>query len=659
MDDDALRAARELLASGRFPEAAAALEPLHRKSPMHAETVHALALALAQLGMKDRALVLFEKLVRLAPKDAPAHVNLGTALSQAGRGPEAVAALRRAVELAPQLAGARYNLGVELARAGDAAAAAAELREAVRLNPGAAVFSRELGRLEAQLGNWEAAVAAYRTAVELEGCHADARTELALALEKAGKDDEALAAWAELVREAPLLPTPRNHLVAQLARRGRLEEAEAACRAGAEAAPDNADFLHNLGTLRSMRGDAAGAVAAYRRALLADPSRAETALSAAAVQDPRRPATEEIEHLSPFGESEHRVGVLTFRARSDDDLSRALAHAIPALLAARGAAEGAEVRQVAPFMKGSTRRADVMFDYFDLRTSRIADLTRALRAERWVFGEIAPDLAAIRVRLWTAGAAAEQAEEVPLDLKNPAAALAAAARFARLRLDPKTLPDPHALLHFGLGSTGVVEDLAFDHLEAALRPAPFPEAEAEFVRRALDLVGRGDHAAALDRLDRALAIRPSARTLYLKGQALFATQQFDASRDAWTAAARLDSSLAIPPLPHGWLELRAGRVADAERLFRLASAEESEAAHALVGLGCAAMARRDVAAARGFFKEALEKSPRLPEALFQMSLSYLAENDRPEAERWAGRLEQHHEGHPLVESLARMMGRTS
>src|SRR6185436_7377707 len=116
---------------------------------------------------------------------------------------------------------------------------------------------------------------------------------------------------------------------------------------------------------------------------------------------------------NPFGDEEHRVGVLTFRASSNDDLSRALAHALPALLAASGKSGAAAARHVAPMRRGEPRRADVFFDYFDRAAPHMAELTRALRAERWVAGEIAPDLAMLRIRLWTAGSATEQSHDVP------------------------------------------------------------------------------------------------------------------------------------------------------------------------------------------------------------------------------------------------------
>lgn len=656
MDDAALKSAREALALGKFPEAAKILEPLQKEWPMHAEIAQALGLALAQMGMKDRALVLLQKAARLAPKDAAAQLNLGTALSQAGKGAEAAAAFRSAVELAPQLAGARFNLSLELAKAGDTEGAAKEMRAAAGLNPDAGVYQRELARLEGALGRWEAAIAAYRACCGSEECHLDARAELAMALEKSGRDEESIAEWHKLVELAPMLPTARHHLVAGLAKRGELEEAERVAAAGTEADPANADFWHNLGTIRSMREDAAGAVAAYRRALLADPARLMTAQDAASALDAAPDARSEIGHGDPFGEEPHRVGVLTFRAGAADDLSRALAHAIPALLAT-GTAGAAAVRHVAPFRKGEPRRADVFFDYFDRQSPHMAELTKSLKAERWISGEIAPDLAAVRVRLWTAGSANEQSKDFPLDLADPGAALKAAAAFAGIELaDPG--PGPRPLLHFGLGATSVVDDLALEHLLAALRPAPFALAESEFLARIVDLLRRDAAPDALAWLERLLSIRPSARALYARGQTLFATGQFDVAREAWSEASNLDPALRTPRLPFAWLEFRAGRLDEARALFSECLSDPEDGGAALVGLGCVESARKDEAAARRLFQDALEKSPRMPEALFQIALSWWREGNAVEAHKWGSRLEAHHEGHTLVAALARIMGRS-
>ncbi|MEK7466654.1 MAG: tetratricopeptide repeat protein [Planctomycetota bacterium] len=655
MDDTALKSAREALASGKFPEAAKILEPLQKEWPMNAEIAHALGLAFAQMGMKDKALRLLEKAARLAPKDAAANLNLGTALSQAGRGAEAVKAFRRAVELAPQLSGARFNLALELSKSGDAEGAAAEMRAAAGLNPDAGVYQRELARLEAALGKWDAAIAAYRSCTESEECHLDAHTELAVALENAGRDEESFAEWRKLVELAPLLPTARHHLVAGLAKRGELEEAERVAAAGTEADPANADFWHNLGTIRSMKGDAAGAVAAYRRALLADPGRVVTAQDAASALEAAAEPRGEVGHVDPFGEAPHRIGVLTYRPGASDDLSRALAHAIPALLAT-GTAGVAAVRHVAPFRKGEPRRADVFFDYFDRQAPLLAELTKSLKAERWIAGELAPDLAALRIRLWTAGSADEQSQDFPLDPKDPAPALRAAAAFAGIEL-AAALPDSRSLLHFGYGATSVVDDLALEHLLTALRPAAFPLAESEFLARVVDLLRRDAAPDALAWLERLLSLRPSARVQFARGQALFSTGQFDAAREAWSEASRLDPALQSPRLPFAWLEFRAGRLAEAEALFAEAANQADDAGAALVGMGCIAAARRDEEGARKRFHEALEKSPRMPEALFQIALSWWREGNPTEAQRWGGRLESHHEKHPLVAALARIMGR--
>ncbi len=656
MDEAALLTARELVATAQFAQAARALETLHRRFPQHAEAAHALALCWAQMGMADRALPAFERAAALAPADAALHVNYGAALLQGGRAADAVRVLTRATEIDPTLAGAHSNLAHALAATGDLQTSARHFRRAAELFPDAPTFWRDLGRAEARLSRWEEAIAAYRHAAEEdEDCHLDARQELAVALDQAGRGEESLAAWKAILARAPLLPAARNHVVSLLARSNRLDEAETVAREGTELSPLHADFHHNLGMIRSLKGDVPGAVAAWRRALLCDPGRIETSLTAAEGIPLPAPRTD-LDHASPFGEEEHRIGLLTFRIHAPDDLSRALAHALPAALAG-ARLEAGVARHVAPFEKGTGRRADVVEDPLDLQSPALAELTRALRVERWVAGEIAPDLATVRVLTWTAGTTAVQSLDVPLNMADLAPALTALAGFARLPWPPADLPSTRSLLHYGYGATSIVENLALEHLLSSLAGGAFPPAEAEFGRLLIPLMERGDAPQAVGWLERALSARPSAKLFALKGQALFGAGDFDGAREVWGEAAKLDPSVRPPPLAAGWLALRARDAVAAEGHFREAQRVEGDAAAALVGRGVCAMAAGKFAEARERYLEALQASPRMPEAIFQMAVSWWMEGNAGEAAAWGGRLEQHHAGSPLVVTLARMMGR--
>src|SRR5467141_1492639 len=109
--------------SGRFPEAATALEALLREVPESFEVHELLGLVYSARSQDAKAAAHLEKAVRLKPDSASARMNLAINLVQLGKLQPAEGEFKKALELEPQNYDASHNLGELYVRAGRVAAA--------------------------------------------------------------------------------------------------------------------------------------------------------------------------------------------------------------------------------------------------------------------------------------------------------------------------------------------------------------------------------------------------------------------------------------------------------------------------------------------------------------------------------------------------------
>src|SRR5258708_17743969 len=122
--------------SGRFAEAAAALEALLREVPESFEVHELLGLVYSAQSQDAKAAAHLEKAVRLKPDSASARMNLAINLVQLGKLQPAEGEFKKALELEPQNYDANHNLGELYVRAGKVAAATPYLQQAQRINLG-------------------------------------------------------------------------------------------------------------------------------------------------------------------------------------------------------------------------------------------------------------------------------------------------------------------------------------------------------------------------------------------------------------------------------------------------------------------------------------------------------------------------------------------
>jgi tetratricopeptide (TPR) repeat protein len=121
--------------SGRFAEAATALEALLREIPESFEVHELLGLVYSAQSQDARATAHLEKAVRLKPDSAAARTNLATNLARRENFPLAEEQFKKALELEPQNYDADHNLGELYVRGGKVAAATPYLEQAQRIKP--------------------------------------------------------------------------------------------------------------------------------------------------------------------------------------------------------------------------------------------------------------------------------------------------------------------------------------------------------------------------------------------------------------------------------------------------------------------------------------------------------------------------------------------
>jgi Flp pilus assembly protein TadD len=207
-----------------------------RAGELNAKSVTAalgLGRTMEELKEKTSARIAFGRAVETDPTDAVARNEFGVYLARSDETDQAIEQLSEAVRLSPQSAAFHENLGRAYRKKGQAAEAEKELSEAARLSGNDAMVWTALGHLRAEQKRFDDAVAAYRAAWNLDPTGEEAASGLSSALIDSGKTAE-----AETV------------LVKAL-----------------EGSPKGASLWNNLGVARTRRGDYAGAVDAFQKAI--------------------------------------------------------------------------------------------------------------------------------------------------------------------------------------------------------------------------------------------------------------------------------------------------------------------------------------------------------------------------------------------------------
>lgn len=168
------------------------------------------------------------------------------ALLRARRPREAADALNQLVQLEPDYAEARRLLGIALMEIGDLAGSERELRAAIRLNGRTPAPHTNLGATLAATGRAEEAEAAYRDALALDPAFPLAVVQLSDLKMAAGAPGEALEITAHAAAAPGADVTVLTAHGEALKALGRLEEAVDTFARGTRVAPGNGVAEHNL-----------------------------------------------------------------------------------------------------------------------------------------------------------------------------------------------------------------------------------------------------------------------------------------------------------------------------------------------------------------------------------------------------------------------------
>lgn len=177
--DEHFQAGNALMQAGRYAEAASCYERALKLEPRAARTHNNLAVACAEQGLLERALVHYGEALRVDPQFADAHYNCGNALRLLARYAEAVACYDRALELLPGWPAALLNRGLAYAAQGREALAEASYRGALAGRPSYPEAHNNLGLALQLQGDLQLAMLHFDRALELAPEFANAHSNRA------------------------------------------------------------------------------------------------------------------------------------------------------------------------------------------------------------------------------------------------------------------------------------------------------------------------------------------------------------------------------------------------------------------------------------------------------------------------------------------------
>jgi arylsulfatase A-like enzyme/Tfp pilus assembly protein PilF len=169
---------------------------------------------------------------------------------------------------------------------GDLVGARASCEKLVRLHPASPLALRHVSFLRRQTGDLAGAVEAARRAVAADPGSAESVSQLGNYLNEVGRPQETVKLLAPYAQRSDVDLDVLMAYAAAVAQTGRRDEALAALERARRADPSNAMVLHNIGTVRLMFGDRAGAREAFAAALDREPElvRAYSSLGVIAAQ---------------------------------------------------------------------------------------------------------------------------------------------------------------------------------------------------------------------------------------------------------------------------------------------------------------------------------------------------------------------------------------
>ena len=641
-----LERGREAHVAGRYQQAVIEYRHALQGDPNRAETHHALALSLLELGRGGDAMWELRESIRLDPENNDARLRIAWLALAAQDHDEALSQATAILEIAPDDLEAQlivvaahlaqddleqassqveavlerwpeekrayYNLAHVRNRQGRLAEAEQALLRYRELDDGSLAATRELVRFytaTGQEGKAETVLAAAIPSAAVDS-RADLALDLAALLERSGREAQAKNALRFALTTAPWRLDARARLASILARGGDLEGAQSLLGEAKRLRPSDPEPYRILGDLLVQAGRLEEALQEFREGLRLDPGSALIGLREAEV----------LVRLGDLEASSDRVRALLEAHPEDPDV--VLAHARSLALASRTDDAIAKLQDLLDRDPDSAN-AHFLLGVLLLAQERPAEALSSLQvsADR-LQGEPGRSarrlLAEANVRAGDFEAARAEAERLltgdPQDLRARiilAEAHLAAGSAERAEAALRAAPGESAALHGSLA-------------EVLVRQGKLAEAEAELerarvlepgsVRWTTDLVGvlleQGQTARALEQVRAGMLEHPEEPDYPdLLGRILRHEGRSAAAEQAFRRAIELDPSFTHAYLELADLQARAGRFDEARQSVQRALEQRPGDGELLRVLGGVEYRRGDLDAAISAFEEALAVAP--------------------------------------------------
>ena len=195
--------AKELMAAGRFEEAAQVLAGALQRDPGLFEAHLLRGRALEQATRPKEAIASYRRALSLKPDSAEAFLQLGTLCARLGALVEAEFMLKKALEIQSGMIEAYHALGLVLGRREKFEDAETLLRKALFRAPDGAELHAALGSTLAETGRLREALPHFAEAVRLNPDFGEAHAGLGNVLRDLGRPEEALAAYDRTLELIP------------------------------------------------------------------------------------------------------------------------------------------------------------------------------------------------------------------------------------------------------------------------------------------------------------------------------------------------------------------------------------------------------------------------------------------------------------------------
>ena len=253
--------------AGQLRDAVAIYQDLLRSSPLDADVMQRLGVALAQSGLHADGARWLARSLELNPGRPSVLLNLARARLALGQPADALRCCEQAHALSASSADGHRLRGSALAALGRHDQALAHLAEAVRLAPADAGALVDLGVLLASLDRVSDALACFERALEIDARQAPAHHNLAILAARMGDHERALSSFNLAATLLPNDASVHNNRGASLRELGRFAEALQSFSTALALEPYNAQILRNRAVVNVLLERHAAAVRDYTDAI--------------------------------------------------------------------------------------------------------------------------------------------------------------------------------------------------------------------------------------------------------------------------------------------------------------------------------------------------------------------------------------------------------